>query len=594
MNALTQEAARDPETTLNYEETLQPINWQALARETIDRAKALSQKSFQDLIELGSYLRLVYCDGLKRLGNLEGKRWFNWWLQSSAWPFSTNRAKSIMAITRWYLQLPVHLQSLIATHAATWSISALKKLCRLSDEMVTEMVQKGKQTVRSIQQTMDTTDPRYLTLGSPVTDPEWMMVKKKYELTEGCLNSLKLEALTKASIRNGVAPETEGAEIIAEDAVAALRDLNLDTRKVLPLSQQSDCIDLASLEVGTELIFSPRHRTGDSELDGLIGCRVSVVEIVDGVDGLARIAITHPSNINHIPFVVHPYEVRIADAPPPNLSAELHVLQQRAEEFAAQRNYIGEVEQQLTSVREERDQLDKQLEASQRELTSVKESENRTKEQLAIAQEQLCQSQKEKERLAAELTLLKEKKKDSENPVTDREEVEEIPSAAEFAAHRNYIGQMEQKLTSTGEQLAQLDKQLEASQRELTAVKESENRTKEQLAIAQEQLCQSQKEKEQLTAELTSFKEKNAVTDEEKVGEMPSTDERIISDERLCIGARVKVIGGKKGHKVSWGKAIASAEGWSVVLDEVAGNREQSHKRAKAPTGDPNQLSLFR
>ncbi|WP_013325651.1 hypothetical protein [Gloeothece verrucosa] len=146
-------------------------------------------------------------------------------------------------------------------------------------------------------------------------------------------------------------------------------------------------IDINDLEPGETLIFSPPERTGDEDLDNLIGCQVELIEILNPDSNRPTLQIRHLDEPDQI-LVCRPNEVRKSSPSSTNqLEAELAQLK---EILAAQSDEI----QQL---KEERDYYSKQLkniESQQQEQTKEnqwKEERNRLLEENQELKEKLSQ-----------------------------------------------------------------------------------------------------------------------------------------------------------------------------------------------------------
>lgn len=177
----------------------------------ISEAKAVSKsfvsflrRTFKDLITLGNSLWEVSHKCVDTLGTTEGKAQFNRWLNAE-FGNSQNLARAAMSLSQWYNTLKPAMQRLVAKNVKNWSVSALKELSKLTDDLVAKLVTSGKQTAKTIKTaqasyTAETLIPLTGAPEIPATADDWKSVFLNSNLTGQQQNLLKKNARLLASI----------------------------------------------------------------------------------------------------------------------------------------------------------------------------------------------------------------------------------------------------------------------------------------------------------------------------------------------------------------------------------------------------------
>ena len=177
----------------------------------INDAKAVSKsfvsflrRTFKDLTQLGNSLWGICNKCVDSLGKTEGKEKFNRWL-SSEFGNSQNLARTAMSLSQWYNSLRPAMQRLVAKNVKSWSVSALKELSKLTDDLVTKLVTSGKQTAKTIKAAQASHTASTLTplTGSPdraATADDWKSVFWNSNLTGQQQNRIKKNARRLASL----------------------------------------------------------------------------------------------------------------------------------------------------------------------------------------------------------------------------------------------------------------------------------------------------------------------------------------------------------------------------------------------------------
>jgi len=177
----------------------------------IEEAKAVSKsfvsflrRTFKDLTRLGTELWEVCNKCVDSLGKTEGKEKFNRWL-SSEFNGSKYLATAAMSLSQWYSTLSPAMQRVVAKNVKKWSVSALKELSRLTDDLVTKLVTSGKQTAKTIKAAHASHIASTLTplTGAPdraATADDWKSVFLNSSLTGQQQNLLKKNARLLASL----------------------------------------------------------------------------------------------------------------------------------------------------------------------------------------------------------------------------------------------------------------------------------------------------------------------------------------------------------------------------------------------------------
>ena len=177
----------------------------------IEEAKTVSKsfvsflrRTFKDLIQLGNELWRICNKCVDNLGKTEGKSKFNRWLDAE-FGNSQNLARTAMSLSRWYNTLKPAMQRLVAKNVKNWSVSALKELSKLTDDLVTKLVTSGKQTAQTIKAAHASHKASTLAplTGSPsraATADDWKSVFWNSSLTGQQKNRIKKNARRLASL----------------------------------------------------------------------------------------------------------------------------------------------------------------------------------------------------------------------------------------------------------------------------------------------------------------------------------------------------------------------------------------------------------
>lgn len=124
-------------------------NLESKAKKALSGFLGFVRASFDGLIENGKALQEIYLECLESHAN--GRKVFDQWLSSPDFGQSRYIAKSAMTIYSWFEKLHPRMQRLVRQDVQQWSVSSLRKLTKLSDELVAELVSSGKKTAAQIQ-----------------------------------------------------------------------------------------------------------------------------------------------------------------------------------------------------------------------------------------------------------------------------------------------------------------------------------------------------------------------------------------------------------------------------------------------------------
>ncbi len=126
------------------------LELQNRAKNTLGELFGFVRSTFDGLIEIGRVLQDFYYDCLTFCPN--GKQVFEEWLKSDDFGASCYIAKSAMAIYLWFDQLPLKVKCLVRQNVQKWSVSALRQLTKVSNDLVKELVSSGKKTALEVKQ----------------------------------------------------------------------------------------------------------------------------------------------------------------------------------------------------------------------------------------------------------------------------------------------------------------------------------------------------------------------------------------------------------------------------------------------------------
>jgi hypothetical protein len=121
---------------------------QTRAKNTLGELFGFVRSTFDGLIEIGRVLQDFYYDCLASCHN--GKKVFEEWLKSDDFGASRYIAKSAMEIYLWFEKLPSKVKSLVHQNVQKWSVSALRQLTKVSNDLVKELVSSGKKTALEV------------------------------------------------------------------------------------------------------------------------------------------------------------------------------------------------------------------------------------------------------------------------------------------------------------------------------------------------------------------------------------------------------------------------------------------------------------
>jgi hypothetical protein len=133
--------------TFDYDRFAKP-DLQAKAKSTIGSFFGFVRQTFDGLLEIGRSLQDFYFDCLAFCPN--GKKVFSEWLASPDFGASRYIASSAMEISAWFGKLPARSQKLIRQNVQNWSVSALRQLTKVSNDLVKELVRSGKKTAAQV------------------------------------------------------------------------------------------------------------------------------------------------------------------------------------------------------------------------------------------------------------------------------------------------------------------------------------------------------------------------------------------------------------------------------------------------------------
>jgi hypothetical protein len=118
------------------------------AQKTLSNFLGFVRQSFDTLLEQGQALQEIYYDCQVKCPN--GKKIFDGWLASDDFGASRYIAQSAMDIYAWFEKLPRKVQLLVRQNVQKWSVSALRQLTKVSQDLVKELVRTGKKTAAQI------------------------------------------------------------------------------------------------------------------------------------------------------------------------------------------------------------------------------------------------------------------------------------------------------------------------------------------------------------------------------------------------------------------------------------------------------------
>ncbi|NJM23474.1 MAG: hypothetical protein HC907_35010 [Richelia sp. SM1_7_0] len=111
---------------------------QRKAKTTLNHFIGFVRKTFDGLLENGRALNSIYQDCIAH--SPKGKKVFDNWLASDDFGASRYIAYSAIEIYNWFSKLPKRLQRLVRANVQKWSVSALRQLTKVSNDLVKELV----------------------------------------------------------------------------------------------------------------------------------------------------------------------------------------------------------------------------------------------------------------------------------------------------------------------------------------------------------------------------------------------------------------------------------------------------------------------
>jgi hypothetical protein len=121
---------------------------QSRAKSTLGNFLGFVRQTFDGLLKVGRTLQEFYFDCLRECP--QGKKVFEEWLYSQDFGSSRYIATSAMEIWAWFNKLPSKIQYLVRENVQKWSVSALRQLTKVSNDLVKELVQTGKKTAQQV------------------------------------------------------------------------------------------------------------------------------------------------------------------------------------------------------------------------------------------------------------------------------------------------------------------------------------------------------------------------------------------------------------------------------------------------------------
>jgi hypothetical protein len=118
------------------------------ARNTLGNFLGFVRNTFDGLLENGRALQSLYNECIAL--NQDGKKVFQAWLASNEFGASKYVATSAMEIWAWFDKLTPKIQRLVRQNVQKWSVSALRQLTKVSNDLVKELVRTGKKTAQQV------------------------------------------------------------------------------------------------------------------------------------------------------------------------------------------------------------------------------------------------------------------------------------------------------------------------------------------------------------------------------------------------------------------------------------------------------------
>ncbi|OKH52039.1 hypothetical protein NIES2101_16385 [Calothrix sp. HK-06] len=121
---------------------------ESTAKATLGNFFGFVRQSFDGLLQVGHSLENFYLKCLSKCP--DGKKVFEEWLKSDDFGSSRYIATSAMEIWAWFKKLPGKIQHLIRQNVQKWSVSALRQLTKVSNDLLKELVGTGKKTAQQV------------------------------------------------------------------------------------------------------------------------------------------------------------------------------------------------------------------------------------------------------------------------------------------------------------------------------------------------------------------------------------------------------------------------------------------------------------
>ena len=121
---------------------------QSKAKTTLNQFIGFVRQSFDGLLTNGQALNSIYQDCLAHCP--KGKKVFDNWLASDDFGASRYIAYSAIEIYNWFSKLPKRLQRLVRANVQKWSVSALRQLTKVSNDLVKELVRSPLKTAAQV------------------------------------------------------------------------------------------------------------------------------------------------------------------------------------------------------------------------------------------------------------------------------------------------------------------------------------------------------------------------------------------------------------------------------------------------------------
>ncbi len=197
--------------------------------------KRFAARTLEGLVKFGRKFNRIQSRCIEQFGERQGKQRFEDWLASGEFGFSRYGAETAMLLAQWFFSLPRPMRKSLVEGTTDWSLSALRELPKISPEQLENLLERGKQTVKSIKAFLGMTKPkRYLVRGELAAEADWQLVSQKYFIIGDSLETLKLKAQQNAKLN----PETGNLSVKTDDIVAALEAEGYDPASVLPKAKK--------------------------------------------------------------------------------------------------------------------------------------------------------------------------------------------------------------------------------------------------------------------------------------------------------------------------------------------------------------------